>query len=107
MVRPVGSDRNKSLGVSFAALNTLRSPSRESTVGRSGALCVFEVLAQVFPSAVRQYARDGVTSVELNKAMESSGFVRTRFRNLEVQATTAAEEGGCFRFRDVRWLDPD
>eukprot|EP00961_Rhodomonas_salina_P281344 3801546-Rhodomonas_salina.1 len=39
--------------------------------------------------------------------MESSGFVRTRFRNKKAKKNTAADEGGCYRFRDLRWLDPD
>eukprot|EP00961_Rhodomonas_salina_P208344 2811376-Rhodomonas_salina.1 len=94
MVRPVGSNHNKYLGVSFAFLNTIQSPERTSTVGRSGNFSVFEIFAQVFPDAVRHYARDGVTNCELNKAMESSGFVRTRFRNKEALANTAAEGGG-------------
>eukprot|EP00961_Rhodomonas_salina_P294675 3934781-Rhodomonas_salina.1 len=112
MVRPVGSARNKDLGLTFARTMTVQE--RGYSLARQGRDSIYDVFAFCYPSAVRDNRRNGVTQMELNKALEALNFHRIRFRKKSKKSDSDGGDGedkvqtlGSYRFGDRRWLNPD
>jgi hypothetical protein len=73
MVRPIASDKNKAIALTFAASVTQFTHDTEDTVARCGRCGLFSALRKVYPQSVRDEhsgARDGISEMELNKTLQ-------------------------------------
>eukprot|EP00961_Rhodomonas_salina_P197302 2662741-Rhodomonas_salina.1 len=75
MVRPCASPENRSLGILFANVVTVVVPCEQPsnvTVPRSGEHSIFEIFTRCFRRCVRDNSRNGLSHMEMNKALEKS-----------------------------------
>eukprot|EP00961_Rhodomonas_salina_P209382 2826511-Rhodomonas_salina.2 len=123
MVRAAGSARNKQFAVAFVyAMSVPDYSSNKQTIGRSGGTqkTVHDLLRACYPETTRDEAKDGVTSCEMNKALEKEGFERVRVRLKKdseiavpsVNAFLPREDNrddtvALYRFKYRRWLNPE
>ena len=73
MVRPVASDVNKAIALTFAASVTQITRDTVDTVARNGHCGLFSALKDVYPQTVRDEisgVRDGVSEMEYNKTLQ-------------------------------------
>ena len=76
MVRPVASDVNKAIALTFAASVTQITRDTVDTVARNGHCGLFSALKDVYPQTVRDEisgVRDGVSEMEFNKTLQVVG----------------------------------
>lgn len=73
MVRPVASDTNKAIALTFAAATTQITRDTDDIVARNGRCGLFSALRDVYPQTVRDEhsgVRDGVSEMEFNKTLQ-------------------------------------
>jgi hypothetical protein len=73
MVRPVASDTNKAIALTFAASVTQVTQDTDDTVARNGCCGLFSALRDVYPQTVRDElsaVRDGISEMEFNKTLQ-------------------------------------
>ena len=73
MGRPAASGENKQFAVALAHLVTHRTDNPSDTIARRGKCSIFALLKIFYPSIVRDNdkgPRDGISEVELNKALQ-------------------------------------
>ena len=73
MVRPVASDVNKAIALTFAASVTQITRDTVDTVARNGHCGLFSALKDVYPQIARDEisgVRDGVSEMEFNKTLQ-------------------------------------
>ena len=73
MVRPSASAENKLIAIEFAKTVTCKTDNPEDFLARCGRCSLFSTLQEMFPQIVRDgecTARDGLTEVEFNKALQ-------------------------------------
>ncbi len=70
MGRPTASETNKVAAVACARILTRFTGDAEDIVARCGECGLYSALEETFPLIVRAGARDGVSEVELNKALQ-------------------------------------
>ncbi len=73
MGRPAASEANKQFAVALAHMVTHRTDNPSDTIARCGKCSVFALLKMFCPGVVRDCntsPRDGISEVELNKALQ-------------------------------------
>ncbi len=73
MVRPVASDINKAIALTFAASVTQFTHDNADIMARCGRCGLFSALRSIYPQTVRDEhsgARDGISEMELNKTLQ-------------------------------------
>jgi hypothetical protein len=73
MVRPVASDTNKAIALTFTACISRTTQDTTDFVARCGRCGLFSALRDVYPQIVRDGlsgARDGISEMEFNKTLQ-------------------------------------
>ena len=73
MGRPTASLLNRHLAIAIAKIVTAETDCPSDTVARCGPCSIFAVVKHACPAIVRELdygARDGISEVELNKALQ-------------------------------------
>jgi hypothetical protein len=73
MVRPVASETNKAIALSFTTAVTQITHETVDVVARCGRCGLFSALSEVYPHTVREKlsgVRDGVSEMEFNKTLQ-------------------------------------
>jgi hypothetical protein len=73
MVRPVASDVNKAVALTFAASVTQITEDTADIIARCGRCGLFSALKEVYPQTVRDElsgVRDGISEMEFNKTLQ-------------------------------------
>ncbi len=73
MVRPVASELNRAIALTFAASVTQITRDTVDTVARNGRCGLFSALKDVYPQTIRDElsgVRDGVSEMEFNKTLQ-------------------------------------
>jgi len=110
MGRPVASTQNKVIGICFAKSAIKTTDAKMDLVARSGPYSVYQALTEVYPLCIQAQTnfRDGLTEVQLNKALQKAGFKRVRDRRTHATRRTDDPTGaGMYLFSGVRWRDPN
>ncbi|EKX54303.1 hypothetical protein GUITHDRAFT_99780 [Guillardia theta CCMP2712] len=87
MGRPIASEHNKKIGLTFANIVTEKVPGKgsHSIIDRAGKYSIFRALSICCPASVRNedpyVGRHGMTEIEFNKHLEKNGFVKMRTRS--------------------------
>jgi hypothetical protein len=68
--RPTASDTNRRVALALARILTRLTGNVDDVVARCGKCGMYSVVEEVFPQIVRAGARNGISEVELNKALE-------------------------------------
>jgi hypothetical protein len=112
MVRPKASERNKTIAAYFADTLTVeisftfQKKITQRAVSCRGRGSIFDALSSCLPNIVREGScqivqnREGITEIELNKVLVSSGFTSSRRRLWEKDQVTVHKE-----WFGRRWVD--
>ena len=114
MGRPKACERSKRIACLFAnAVSCNRVDDRDGNrIDCKGPQSIFSLLATCLPELVRDSKdlhpanRTGVSEVELNKFLTSSGFLACRERHRISSSTITKWSKGIKRWSNRRWIDP-
>eukprot|EP00287_Rhodomonas_sp_CCMP768_P018319 CAMPEP_0202808848 /NCGR_PEP_ID=MMETSP1389-20130828/1288_1 /ASSEMBLY_ACC=CAM_ASM_000865 /TAXON_ID=302021 /ORGANISM="Rhodomonas sp., Strain CCMP768" /LENGTH=311 /DNA_ID=CAMNT_0049479273 /DNA_START=37 /DNA_END=973 /DNA_ORIENTATION=- len=109
MGKPAPSFQNNSIGLSLAQTACKSTTSKLDLVARSGRFAIFQAVKEIFPPCIRDEvtSRDGITEVQLNKALQKAGFKRVRDRRaLAIKRSEDPTGAGMYLFSNLRWRDP-
>jgi hypothetical protein len=114
MGRPKACERSKRIACLFAnAVSCNRIDERDGNrIDCKGPHSIFSLLATCLPEMVRDSKdmhpanRTGVSEVELNKFLTSSGFLACRERHRISSSTITKWSKGVKRWSNRRWIDP-
>ena len=114
MGRPKASDRSKHISCSFAnSVTYTRIDERDGhRIECKGPNSIFSLLSTCLPELVRESRdlhpvnRTGVSEVELNKFLTSSGFIPCRERHRISSSNMTKWSKGIKRWSNRRWIDP-
>jgi hypothetical protein len=114
MGRPKACERSKRIACLFAnAVSCNRVDDRDGNrIDCKGPQSIFTLLATCLPELVRDSKdmhpanRTGVSEVELNKFLTSSGFLACRERHRISSSTITKWSKGIKRWSNRRWMDP-
>lgn len=111
MVRPCASKENRLLCLEFVKACTKVTGDATDLLARCGPLSPFAALSRCCPTAVRVEGagrRDGITELECNKVLQTSGFQMIRDRRASAKNKSEDPFGsGLYLYTEVQWRDPD
>eukprot|EP00961_Rhodomonas_salina_P004471 61099-Rhodomonas_salina.2 len=111
MVRPCASKQNRRLCLQFAQACTKNTGNPTDLLARCGPLSPFSALHRCCPTAVRidnEGRRDGITELECNKMLQTSGFSMIRDRRTTAKNKNDDPYGsGLYLYTEVKWRDPN
>jgi hypothetical protein len=105
-MRPKGSDRNKQIAVLFSDIVSLNVMC-DGDIPCIGPRSLFSIFSLCFPSCTRDGKdvnpehRDGISMIEMNKSLMSTGYIHYRKR----EEMSGEYKRGVRRWRSRRWVD--
>lgn len=109
MGKPAPSFHKNVIGICIAKTACASTGNKLDLVARSGQYSIFRAVKEIYNPCIRDEisSRDGITEVQLNKALQKAGFKRVRDRRAHAIKRKEDPTGaGMYLFSNLRWRDP-